>query len=131
MTQRGNERVAARQRARARRLKLDADRIAREERVDAAVAEFELSRAACDDARLALDAAEVNLGRAVTAVLAEGEPVDRVAALCELNSAEVRRLSKLAVEQAPMRRQPTSGRKTTPAPSGEVGAPTDAASGAA
>ena len=79
-----------------RRLKLDADRIAREERVDAAVGDFELVRADYDAARTALAAAEVKLGRAVAAVLAEGEPVERVAALCELTPADVRRLSKLA-----------------------------------
>jgi hypothetical protein len=96
MTHRGNEKVAARQRARERRLKLDADRLAREERIDAAVGDYDLVRDDYDTAKRALADAEVALGRAVAAVLAEGEPAERVAALCELTSAEVRRLSRLA-----------------------------------
>jgi hypothetical protein len=101
MTQRGNDRVAARRRARARRLTLDADRIAREGRIDAAVGDYELVRVDYDATRAALAAAELSLARAVVAVLAEGEPVERVAALCELTSAEVRRLAKLAGDAKP------------------------------
>ena len=96
MTQRGNERVAARQRARERRLALDKDRLARDERIDAAVGDYELVRADYTAAQDALRAAERKVARAVAAVLAEGEPAERVAALCEITPAEVRRLAKLA-----------------------------------
>ena len=96
MTQRGNERVAARQRARERRLALDKDRIAREDRIDTAVGDYELVRAEYAAARDALAAAERKVAGAVAAVLAEGEPAERVAALCEISPAEVRRLAKLA-----------------------------------
>jgi hypothetical protein len=125
MTQRGNERVAARQRARERRLKLDADRIDREARIDAAVGDYELVRVEVDAARAALASAEVALRRAVAAVLAEGEPVDRVAALCELSPADVRRLSKLAGDQ------PATAETLTGRPRAAATSPSAASTGAA
>lgn len=95
MVARSNDKAAARARARERRLALDADRRKRDERVDEAVADFEIAADALRDAHAAVAAAEVGMGRAAAAVLAEGETVERAAALCQSTSAEVRRLVKL------------------------------------
>lgn len=95
MAARGNDRVAARSRARERRLALDAERRRRDERVDVAVADFDLAAADREAALSAVAACEVAMGAALAQVLAEGESVDRAAALCEVNASEVRRLTRL------------------------------------
>ena len=96
MAARGNDRQAARTRARERRLALDADRRQRDERLDEAVADFELSAMQRMGALSAVAAAELVMGAAVAALLAEGETVERAAALCGTAPAEIRRLARLA-----------------------------------
>ena len=100
MAARGNDRVAARNRARERRLALDADRRRREERVDVAVADFDLASANREAALATVIACEVAMGAALSRVLTEGESMERAAALCEINASEVRRLARLAPEEA-------------------------------
>lgn len=95
MAARGNDRVAARNRARERRLALDVERRRRDERVDVAVADFDLAAAEREAAFAAVAACEVVMGTALAQVLAEGESTERAAALCEVNASEVRRLTRL------------------------------------
>ena len=84
--------VGARKRARDARIRVDADRVARDGRVEDAAAEFftasgELTRTV---ARL-----ELVMGRALVKLAGEGETVERIAAMCEISAADVRRLCKL------------------------------------
>ena len=116
-----NAAVRAREQARARRLALDADRQAREDRIDAATAEvilagdqitaaretrdaavaaaqrvFDAAVSAADDqAGTAVAAAERQIGAAVVALAGEKLTGSRIAELTELSAGEVRRLSKL------------------------------------
>lgn len=87
-----NASVGARKRARDARIRVDADRVARDGRVEDAAADFftaseELTRTV---ARL-----ELAMGRALAKLAGEGETVERIAAMCEVSAADVRRLSKL------------------------------------
>lgn len=116
MAARGNDRVVARNRARERRLALDADRRRRDERVDVAVADFDLAAADREAALAAVTACEVAMGSALSAVLAEGESTERAAALCEVNPSEVRRLTRLGSGQADDAADGGGGSKTGPAP---------------
>jgi hypothetical protein len=116
-----NAAVKARETARARRLALDADRQAQDERIDAATAEVILAAeaiaaagqvrdAAVEAARAVFDAAvaaadqaaaeavaegQVRIGRSLRALAAEKVAAARIAELTELSQADVRRLSKV------------------------------------
>jgi len=86
----------ARSKARERRLvALDADRAARDERIEAAAAEVYLRVDARERAKASLVAAEDGIGAALRLVLAEGVTVEQAAELCELKVAEARRLVRL------------------------------------
>lgn len=85
--------VAARKRAREARVKLDADRVARDERVESAAAEFFTSQ---DELARTVERLEKSMGRALGKLLAEDESAERVAALCDVSAGDVRRLVKVA-----------------------------------
>jgi len=82
----------ARARARARRTKLDAERSARDERIEAGAVSVYLAISERGEARLAAARAEQAMAVGLRAVLAEGVSVRRAAELCELTVSEVRRL---------------------------------------
>ncbi len=84
----------ARARARARRTKLDEDRAARDERIEAGATSVYLAISERGEARLAAARAEQAMAVGLRAVLAEGVSVLRAAQLCELTVSEVRRLCR-------------------------------------
>ena len=86
----------ARAKARARRIALDHDRAARDERVEAAAAEAILALADRDDALSQVRAAEVRVGDALQRIIAKGVKVDGAAQLCDLTVGEVHRLRRAA-----------------------------------
>lgn len=99
--------VAARKRARDARIKLDAQRVARDERIEAAAAEFFTCG---DELTKTVERLERSMGGALARLLGEGETVERVAALCDVSSEDVRRLSKLAsVKRAKGSTSPDAG----------------------
>ncbi len=81
--------------ARARRIALDHDRAARDERVEAAAAEAILALADRDDAVSLVRAAEVRVGEALQRIIAKGVKVDGAAQLCDLTVGEVHRLRRV------------------------------------
>ena len=74
---------------------LDADRAARDERIEAAAAEVYLRVDARERAKASVAAAEDGIGAALRLVLAEGVTVEQAAELCELKVAQARRLARL------------------------------------
>ena len=80
--------------ARTRRLALDADRDARDRRVEAAAAEVFVQLAERGQAERAVIAANNAIGAALRCVLIEGIGIDGAASLVEMDPAEVRRLVK-------------------------------------
>lgn len=84
----------ARSRARARRVELDAERAAKDERIELGAAAVYLGSAQRDDALAAVERAEQVMAAGLRTLLAEGVSVQRAAALCELRVAEVRRLQR-------------------------------------
>jgi hypothetical protein len=86
----------ARAKARARRIALDHDRAARDERVEAAAAEAILALADRDDAVSQVRAAEVRVGDALQRIIDKGVKVDGAAQLCDLAVGEVHRLRRAA-----------------------------------
>jgi hypothetical protein len=94
MTSRNGSRQAALVRARERRRELDRDRDAQDQRIEEATAEAFVALDARAEAQEAVEAATAQLGTAVRKLLAEEVTAEKVAALLELDMAEVRRLSK-------------------------------------
>ena len=88
--------AAALTKARERRRALDAARDKHDRRVEEAAAEALVALEARREAERALAAATAALGETLRTLLAEDLPVERAAALLELNTAEVRRLMKAA-----------------------------------
>jgi len=86
----------ARAKARQRRIALDHDRAAHDERVEAAAAEAILALGERDEALGQVRAADVRVGEALRAIIAEGIKVDGVARLYDLSVGEVHRLRRLA-----------------------------------
>jgi hypothetical protein len=86
----------ARAKVRQRRIALDFDRAAHDERVEAAAGEAILALAERDDARGQVRAVEASVGDALQRVTAEGIKVDGVAQLCDLSAGEVHRLRRAA-----------------------------------
>jgi hypothetical protein len=86
----------ARARARRRRIALDHDQAARDQRVEAATAEAILALGERDDALGQVRAAQGRVGDALRRIIAEGIKVDAVAALCDVSVGEVRRLLRAA-----------------------------------
>ena len=97
--------TAARKRARDLRIKLDAERVAREARMEDAAADFFL---ADDELSKAIARADSIRSKAVARLAAEGENHERVAALVDVTVEEVRRLLKLA-EAGPKRAKKAPG----------------------
>lgn len=122
-----NAAVEAKTRARARRLLLETDRKAQEDRIDEATAavivavdEIDAARsirtaataaaqavfdaavkAAADAEQAAVSAAEYRIGESLRALAAEKLPGSRIAELTELSAVEVRRLSKAGIAAGP------------------------------
>ena len=86
----------ARAKARRRRIAMDHDRAARDERVEVAAAEAILALGDRDDALWQVQAAEVRVGNALQRVIAEGIKVDGVAQLCDLSAGDVHRFRRAA-----------------------------------
>jgi hypothetical protein len=86
----------ARAKARQRRITLDYDRAARDERVEAAAAEAILALGDREDAVGQVRAAEVRVGYALQRIIREGVKVEGVAQLCELSVGDVQRLRREA-----------------------------------
>lgn len=92
-----NSAVAARKLARERRMKLDEDRAARDERIEVAAAAVFVAQADRQDALAAVTAAETSMAGSVRTLLdAEGLTQAQTADLLGLDSGEVRRLAKVA-----------------------------------
>lgn len=101
MAGRGAGKVSARDRARAARAKLDADRAARDRRIEESATAYYVALEAREAAEEAAREAEASMAAAVAALLGEGESVERVAALCEISDGDVRRLRRLAAADEP------------------------------
>ena len=86
----------ARAKARQRRITLDHDRAARDERVEAAAAEAILALGDREDAVGQVRAAEVRVGHALQRIIGEGVKVNGVAQLCDLSIGDVQRLRREA-----------------------------------
>jgi hypothetical protein len=89
-----NGRQAALLKARERRQALDRDRDAKDQRIEVAAAAALMALDDRAEAQRAVDASVARVADAVRALLQEGVPPDRAAALLELDVAEVRRLSR-------------------------------------
>jgi hypothetical protein len=92
-----NAKQAALAKARARRVALDAERDARDRRVEDAAAEAMLLIAERTRAQEVLTGINAALGGALRRVQAEGVGADGTAVLVDLDASEVRRLTKPAV----------------------------------
>lgn len=86
--------AAALTKARERRRALDAARDEHDRRIEQATAEALVALEARSEAEQALAAATAALGETLRALLAEDVPAERAAALLEMDTAEVRRLTK-------------------------------------
>jgi hypothetical protein len=86
--------------ARERRMALDPERVARDERIDQAVADVGVALEERDRAADAVTAAERNAGEAVDRLLAEQLTGAQVAQLCALTTSEVTRLRSRIGEAA-------------------------------
>ena len=100
--------AAALTRARERRRALDAARDEHDRRVEEATAEALVALEARSEAEQALAAATAALGETLRMLLAEEVPAERVAALLELDTAEVRRLTKTTHRPAAIQRTPVA-----------------------
>ena len=113
--------------ARERRVALDRDRQARDNRVEQAAARVFLGVELREDAERAVNDANVGIGTALLELLAERIALEDVATLCDLDTSEVRRLVRLPAlaengsqaaqhdEAAGAVREPVGGRLTGPA----------------
>lgn len=87
--------VQARERARAARLRLDADRDARDNALEEAAADFFTSRTARDQIAAQLTTADLAMAGALTRLHALGETTTRIGALLDIDLRELRRLRDL------------------------------------
>lgn len=94
-TKTANPRQAALLLARERRLKLDADRDAKDRRIEEATAAALVALGERAEAERAVEAATAELGKAVRELLAEDASQDKAAELVGITAAEVRRLTKV------------------------------------
>jgi hypothetical protein len=86
--------AAALTKARERRRALDAARDEHDRRVEEATAEALVALEVRREVEQALEAATATLAETLRTLLAEDVPAERVAALLELDTAEIRRLTK-------------------------------------
>lgn len=94
-TKTANPRQAALLLARERRLKLDAERDAKDRRIEEATAAALLALDRRAEAERALEASTGELGKAVRELLAEDVSQDRAAELVGISAVEVRRLARV------------------------------------
>ena len=90
-----NVKRAALAKARERRLALDRDRESRDSRVEQAAARVFLAVEQRDAAERAVHDANLGIGKALLELLAERIAMEDIAELCDLDTAEVRRLVRL------------------------------------
>jgi hypothetical protein len=100
--------AAALTKARERRRALDAARDEHDRRVEEATAEALVALEARSEAEQALATATAALGETLRTLLAEDVPAERVAAPLELDTAEVRRLTKTADRPSPAAAKPVA-----------------------
>ena len=133
----------ARQKARERRIALDRDRKARDERIEAAAALVFAGVAAREEALAGVMRAEATVGDGLRALTGEGLTVSQVVELCELSLGEVQRLMRRQRDSDAAKPTPTAGTKSSesrppastprpaPAPSGTPASAPRAGSGGA
>lgn len=85
-------RTSARERARARRLELDAARARRDEQLEEAAAQFYDAVDECETLAAQIEQAEQSKSSAIQALLDLDEKPDRIMALLDIDAAELRRL---------------------------------------
>jgi hypothetical protein len=100
--------AAALTKARERRRALDAARDEHDRRIEQATAEALVALEAWSEAEQTLAAATAALSEALRTLLAEDVPAERAAALLELDTAEVRRLTKAADRPSPAAAKPVA-----------------------
>jgi len=100
--------AAALTKARERRRALDAARDEHDRRIEQATAEALVALEARSEAEQALASATAALGETLRTLLAEDVPAERAAALLELDTAEVRRLTKAADRPSPAAAKPVA-----------------------
>jgi hypothetical protein len=100
--------AAALTKARERRRALDAARDEHDRRVEQATAEALVALEARSEAEQALAAATAALGETLRSLLAEDVPAERAAALLEMDTAEVRRLTKTTDRPPPAAAKPVA-----------------------
>ena len=100
--------AAALTKARERRRALDAARDEHDRRVEAATAAALVALEARWEAEQELQAATATLAETLRTLFAEDVPVERAAALLELDPAEVRRLTKAVDRQSPATAKPVA-----------------------
>lgn len=88
--------VTARERARLAKATLDAERATREKRIEDAATEFYVAADQRDGALAKVSEAESAMSRAIASLVTHDETVERIAALCGIQTSEVRRLRKLS-----------------------------------
>ena len=92
--------VTARERARLAKATLDAERATREKRIEDAATEFYVAADQRDGALAKVSEAESAMSRAIASLVTQDETVERIAALCGIQTSEVRRLRKLSPDTA-------------------------------
>ncbi len=99
MARTSTTKVTARERARAAKAVLDAERRDHEKAVEDATTTYYEAQDDCDTAITALEAADTARGVAVQSLLDLGEPPAHVAVLVGLSAAEVRKLKRTAAAE--------------------------------
>jgi hypothetical protein len=123
---------AARQKARERRIALDRDRKARDERIEAAAAQVFAGVTAREEALEGVTRAEATVGDGLRALTGEGLTVSQVAELCELTLGEVQRLTKRQRDSEGARSTSAASRKSSePGPPARTPRPAPDPSGTA
>ena len=92
--------VTARERARLAKATLDAERATREKRIEDAATKFYVAADQRDGALAKVSEAESAMSRAIASLVTHDETVERIAALCGIQTSEVRRLRKLSADTA-------------------------------
>lgn len=93
---RKSELLLARRRARELRLQMEADRAERDRRIEEAATQVLLLHAELARRRADADEAAARTGVALQQLLAEGLSAEQAGGLCDLATAEVRRLTRAA-----------------------------------
>jgi hypothetical protein len=93
---RTNGMTAARARVRERRAAQDRERMAREQRIEDAAARLVVQAGRREDALRAVADIELEMGALLVSIIDEGEDVESVAELCEVDATDVRRWARRA-----------------------------------